>query len=155
MNITLITPGKIKHQFYSKAEQEYLQRIEKFCEMKLIETKEEPFRKSTNLAVARENEAVKIREKIPSGAQLICLDETGKNFTSKEFASFLGKLELSGKNVVFVIGGTCGIAESLKNDSAAIFSLGKMTMSQDLARVAFLEQLFRAFTIIKGIPFHR
>lgn len=155
MKITLITPGKVKYSFYKEAETELKGRIEKFCNFKKIEIPEEKLTKNTPSEVAKEKEAKKILEKIPQGADVICLDEGGKERNAKEFSKLLETKRESGKEIVFIIGGANGLHKNILERAQTKWSLGKMTLTQDLARICFLESLFRGFCILKNLPFHR
>jgi 23S rRNA (pseudouridine1915-N3)-methyltransferase len=155
MKITLITPGKIKYSFYKEAEQELKGRIEKFCDFSVVEIAEEKLTKNTPSLVAKEKEARKILEKIPQGAEVICLDERGKDRDAQEFSKLLETKIETGKEIVFLIGGANGLHSTLLERAQTKWSLGKMTLTQDLARVCFLESLFRGFCILKNLPFHR
>ncbi|MCS6819140.1 MAG: 23S rRNA (pseudouridine(1915)-N(3))-methyltransferase RlmH [Chitinophagales bacterium] len=86
---------------------------------------------------------------------LILLDEKGKEFTSKEFAVYLEKLMASsGRDIVFCIGGAYGFSKTVYERSNSTLSLSKMTMPHQLIRLVFIEQLYRAFTIIRNQPYH-
>ena len=100
-------------------------------------------------------EAKQVLNKLNKDDQLILLDERGKMFSSIEFAKEIEKRQmLQQKRVVFLIGGAYGFDESIYQRANAKISLSKMTFSHQLIRVLFLEQLYRAFTIIKGLPYH-
>ena len=155
MKLTLLTPGKMKQSFYADAQAEFGTRIAKFCDFAIIETKEEPIVKNRNDDTLRKKEAEVMRDKIPSGAKIVCLDKSGKTLASRQFAEQLQVWEEDAQDVFFVIGGALGLHETLLRHADATLSLGKMTLTQDLARVVLLEQVFRGFTIVRGIPFHR
>ena len=83
------------------------------------------------------------------------LDERGKEFSSMEFAKTLqDKISYTGKDIVFVIGGAYGFAEAVRQRSNSKISLSRMTFSHQMVRAIFVEQLYRAFTIMKGEPYH-
>jgi len=155
MNITLLTAGKIKHSFFASAEKEYSNRINPFCNFQIQEIAEEKLTKNSDIAVVKKKEAERFAEKIPKNAMVVSLDERGKEFTAKDFSDFLEKLELSARPIIFLIGGANGLDADLVAKADHNFSLGKMTLTQDLARVVFLETLFRGFCIQKNLPFHR
>ena len=85
---------------------------------------------------------------------VILLDEHGKEYTSVEFAKEVERFTASGKNIVFVIGGAYGFSDEVYNRSDGKVSLSKMTFPHQMVRTVFTEQLYRAFTIIKGEPYH-
>ncbi len=153
MKITLLTVGKIKHDFFSAAEREYSGRIQRFCPFEIGEIADE--KRNLPPEKLKKEEAEKILRKIPEKSLIIALDEKGREFSAEEFARFLENLEASGKNIVFVIGGNFGLEERILEKSDHKIALSKMTMTADLARVVFLENLFRGMTILHNIPFHK
>jgi len=89
------------------------------------------------------------------GAQLVLLDPEGKQYTSEEFARFVDQQRnRSPYPLLFAIGPANGFTKEVRNAAAHVLSMGKMTMAHELARLVFLEQLYRAFTILKGHPYH-
>jgi 23S rRNA (pseudouridine1915-N3)-methyltransferase len=155
MHITLLTAGKIKHSFFAEAEKEYAGRMKPFCDFQISEVPEEKLTKNSDVPVVKKKEAERFLEKIPKNAVVVVLDERGKEYSAKDFSGFLEKLELSARPIVFVIGGANGLDADLVKQADHTFSLGKMTLTQDLARIVFLETLFRGFCIRKNLPFHR
>lgn len=155
MKITLLTAGKIKHRFYAEAQSEYENRLQHLCEYRRVEIAEEKLTKKMQSNVAKQKEAKNFLEKIPQNALLIAMDERGKEYAAHDFAQFIQKAEHSTRPVVFVIGGANGLAKEIVEKAEYKIALGKMTLTQDLARVVFLEHLFRAFAILKNLPFHR
>lgn len=102
-----------------------------------------------------EREAELIRKNIPDGSTVILLDEHGKQFRSVEFASFLQKQMNTGKkDLVFVVGGAFGLAERLKKNADHLIALSQMTFTHQLIRLIFIEQLYRAMTILRNEPYH-
>jgi 23S rRNA (pseudouridine1915-N3)-methyltransferase len=96
-----------------------------------------------------------ILKNIKPGDDVILLDERGREFSSMEFAKVLqDKISYTGKDIVFVIGGAYGFAEVVKQRSNSKISLSRMTFSHQMVRAIFVEQLYRAFTIMKGEPYH-
>lgn len=155
MNIALLTAGKIKHSFFAQAEKEYFGRMKSLCNFQIIEVSEEKLTKNSDISVVKKKEVSRFVEKIPKNALLVALDERGNEYSAKDFSGFLEKLELSARPIFFIIGGANGLDADLVKSSHYIFSLGKMTLTQDLARIVFLETLFRGFCIQKNLPFHR
>jgi 23S rRNA (pseudouridine1915-N3)-methyltransferase len=103
----------------------------------------------------KEREGELIVQQLVAGDELILLDENGKEFSSSGFAQFLEKKMVSGiKRVVFVIGGPYGFSAQVYQRANGKVSLSKMTFSHQMVRLIFAEQLYRAFTIIKGEPYH-
>ena len=114
-------------------------------------------KKTKNLSSAeiKKHEGKKLLKGIAPGDELVLLDEKGKQFNSVEFASFLQKKFNAGlKKMIFCIGGAYGFSEEVYMRSNSKISLSEMTFSHQMVRLIFLEQLYRAFTIIKGEPYH-
>ncbi|HEC95280.1 MAG TPA: 23S rRNA (pseudouridine(1915)-N(3))-methyltransferase RlmH [Thermoplasmatales archaeon] len=139
MVITLLCIGKLRERFLKDAENYYLKRLQRFTTIKVNEIEDDK----------RVNEILKKCD------YLVVLDEKGKQLTSGGFASFIQKQVFSQKNLCFVIGGWEGVGDELKKEADFVLSLSTMTFPYQLARIIFLEQLYRAFTIIKGIDYHK
>ena len=95
-----------------------------------------------------------ILSKMESGAELILMDERGREFSSIQFSEFLNKKMNASKNICFVIGSAYGFDDSLKKQAVQMISLSKMTLPHQLAKVFFVEQLYRAFTILRNEKYH-
>ncbi|MBP9725120.1 MAG: 23S rRNA (pseudouridine(1915)-N(3))-methyltransferase RlmH [Bacteroidia bacterium] len=102
----------------------------------------------------KQKEGEHILRKLSAADFLILLDDKGKEFNSVQFAAQLEKWQLQTKSIVFVIGGAYGFSDAVYQRAQAKLSLSQMTFSHQIIRVIFLEQLYRAFTIIKGEPYH-
>ncbi len=103
----------------------------------------------------KQKEGEAILKSLTDTDEVILLDERGKTFSSIEFAGFLeNKMSFSAKRLVFVVGGAYGFSESVYHRANAKISLSKMTFSHQIIRLIFMEQLYRAMTIIKGEPYH-
>lgn len=96
----------------------------------------------------------KLRQAIPTGATIIVLEATGKAFSSEQFATRIGKAIDMGEKLVFILGGPHGVPDDIKKEAHLLLSLSPMTTTHDLAHLFFLEQLYRACTIVKGITYH-
>ena len=159
LNVTLICVGKIKEKFYREAAEEYKKRLSRFCSLKLIEVKDEPTPdngsdKEKNIVL--EKEGARILEKIPKGAYVISLCVEGRQMPSERLAETLDNLALGGTgSVAFIIGGSLGLSDEVKQRSAMKLSFSQMTFPHQLMRVVLLEQIYRAFTISKGITYHK
>ncbi|QQS59026.1 23S rRNA (pseudouridine(1915)-N(3))-methyltransferase RlmH [Candidatus Peregrinibacteria bacterium] len=155
MRFALLTPGTIKHSFFAEAQKEYLSRIQKFCTFDIREISEEKLTKNTSEEVTKKREAERLLSTFPNRSTVIALDERGKEFSAQEFSHFLDKLLLDGKDAFFCMGGANGLDASILEKANTVISFGKMTLTQDLARIVFLETMFRGFSILKNLPFHR
>ena len=159
MSVYLICVGKLKEKFYLQASEEYLKRLGGYCKMTLLELPEEKLPQNPSQAqidAALEKEAANIRAKMPANATLITLCVEGKPHSSEELAALVHKFEQSAaRHLVFVIGGSFGMAQSLKKEAAVRLSMSPMTFPHHLARVMVLEQIYRAFKINEGSSYHK
>lgn len=149
--VRLVMVGKSSFSFVKQGEVEFVKRINGFFKFSLAVIKESP----GSSELRKLKEAQDIRELVLPGSAMILLDEKGKQFGSREFASWIEKQQLTfPKGISFVIGGAEGFTEQLKLEAHCLISLSPMTFSHQLIRLIFLEQLYRAGTIIHGHPYH-
>ncbi len=152
MKINIVCVGKIKEKFFSEAINEYQKRLTRFCNLKIIEVDEAS--KIENLEKKSEAEG-KLLLNASSGV-IVSLDSGGKLVSSTELAEFIKSQELSGiSEITFIIGGSNGLSKAVKENSKQIISFGKITFPHQLFRVVLIEQIYRAFTIIAGLPYHK
>ncbi|MDP4184939.1 MAG: 23S rRNA (pseudouridine(1915)-N(3))-methyltransferase RlmH [Bacteroidota bacterium] len=155
MKVILLVIGKTDDDYLNKGISIYLKRIEHYLPFELKVIPELKNTKNISEAVQKTKEGELLLESIQSGDHLLLLDEGGKEFTSKGYADFLQKKMLTGiKNLVFVIGGPYGFSDAVYARANGKMSLSKMTFSHQMVRLIFVEQLYRALTIIKGEPYH-
>lgn len=154
MRITLIAVGKVKTPWIAEGVREWEMRLRPYAKVDVIEVAAEPFRREQEKGDAMRAEAERILKAIEVRplAAVFLLDEHGKESDSKEFAWFLGNQE--GKEMVFVIGGALGLDPSLQERFSGKIALSRMTLPHEMARLVFLEQLFRAVTIQQGKAYH-
>jgi 23S rRNA (pseudouridine1915-N3)-methyltransferase len=150
MQISLLAVGRIKQNGYAQACIEYQTRINRFSPFQVIELKDQRGERDYSLA----REAQDLLQKISPGAYVVCLDDRGTTFSSEEFAHWLDKQRVEGLPITFVLGSGWGLDANIKKRANFTLSLSKMTFPHELARVVFCEQLYRAFTIIQGHPYH-
>lgn len=159
LSVQLICVGKLKEKFYLEASKEYIKRLSGYCSFTLTELPEERLPSMPSQAqidAALEREASAIRGKIPLNSRLICLCVEGKPRSSPELAQLVSDFAQSGqRHLVFVIGGSYGMAESLKREAWLKLSMSPMTFPHHLARVMVLEQIYRAFKINEGSSYHK
>ena len=152
--IKLLWVGKTKETFLQEGIQQYQKKLRPYLRLSIDEVPASQHRKSGNKDSIRE-ETQKILQKVDSLEQTIFLDEKGKGLSSEEFASFLEQQMNSGiSSMTFVIGGAYGFQQELLPDSAKKIRLSEMTLNHQMVRILFLEQLYRAFTIIRGESYH-
>lgn len=145
MKIKVAWIGKTKEPAIASMGGEYLKRISRYVQVEGVSLRDE-----AELLAKYGRDA-----KSGTKCYLVLMDSRGKEFTSEELAQFLKNyLERNPLPLVFAIGGADGFSEAAKTSSGSMISLGKMTLPHELARVVLLEQIYRAFTILKGHPYH-
>ncbi len=147
--------GKTAFSYLDEGIALYEKRLKRYCkyDREILSDIKNAKNLSKDLLKGKEGEAV--LKKIQKSDFLILLDDKGKEFTSLKFANYLEqKLLPSGRNVVFLVGGAYGFSKEVYERSDAKLSLSKMTFSHQMVRLFFLEQLYRAFTILKNEPYH-
>jgi 23S rRNA (pseudouridine1915-N3)-methyltransferase len=155
VKIKLITIGKTNINFISNGIEEYCKRLTKYLTFEFLELSD--VRNSNKLS---KNE-LKLKEKelleknIKTGEEIILLDENGKEFTSEQFSKYTeNKMVMGNKNLTYIIGGAYGFHNDFLQKGYEKIALSKMTFSHQMIRLIFVEQLYRAFTIIKNEPYH-
>jgi 23S rRNA (pseudouridine1915-N3)-methyltransferase len=151
----LINIGKTSEPFIIKGIEHYQRRIKNYFSF-IIEDLNVNYKSKTEPQIIKKTEATAILSRIEATDYLILLDEKGKEFTSKEFATVINKLCNMGsiKAVYFVTGGAFGFSNEIYNRANLIISLSKLTFPHQLVRLIFCEQFYRACTIIKGEKYH-
>ncbi len=151
--IELLCFGELKFKELQGLENHYLKRISYFADFRKTLFKDVKIKDEKQ---KKEAEAKLVRGHIKGGDFLVALDERGRTYSSQGFSDWLDeRFSFQSGKMIFLIGGHAGIAESLKPVIREQISFSKMTFPHDLFRVVFLEQLYRAFTIKKGIQYHR
>ncbi len=153
MQIKLIVVGKTKNQELITIIEKYVKRINFFNNFKIIEVNSSK-KKKNNASEIKKIESENILKKIKKNEILFLLDEKGKNYDSREFAEFLKIKFQESKTIVFVIGGAFGFSKDLYSKSVGLISLSRMTFSHQIIRLFFMEQLYRAYTILNNHPYH-
>ena len=155
MKITLLFTGKTKPAYLDQGVQDYVQRIKHYTPLQLIEIQDLKKTKGFPQRKIMESEGDKILNYIRTEDFVILLDERGKQMSSPELAGWIEKKALhSVKSIVFVTGGAFGFEKKVYDRANMLLSVSKMTFSHQLIRIIFLEQLYRAFSLIKGQPYH-
>lgn len=154
MTITLIAIGKTDNDQLNSLIQIYLNRLKHYINFNFIIIPDIK-RKNLSEALQKKLEGEQILKNIAPGDEIILLDEKGKSFTSEKFADFLQKNMNRGiRNLVFVIGGPYGFSEEVYEKAKGKISLSSMTFSHQMVRLFFVEQVYRAFTILRNEPYH-
>ncbi len=159
MRITILAVGKIKEKFFRDAIAEYEKRLSRYCKLDIIEVADE---KTPDNASEAEEEQIKFKEaerilnKISPDAYVITLEILGKEFDSVSFSNMIQKLGVSGRSqIVFVIGGSLGLHESVSKRADTKVSFSPMTFPHQLMRVILCEQIYRGFRIMNNEPYHK
>lgn len=154
MKITLLVVGKTTDTQIEKLIQEYQKRLVHYVPFALIVIPELKNTKSLTSQQQKQVEGELILKYITPSTDMILLDERGTEFRSIEFADYIQKKMSSGRDVVFVVGGPYGFSESVYQRANAKISLSKMTFSHQMVRLFFVEQIYRAMTILRSEPYH-
>ena len=155
MKITLLTVGKTDVKWVKEGLDLYVSRLSHYVQFSLVEIPELKNVSSFSQTQIKEKEGDLILAAIRPSDEVILLDEHGKEFRSVEFARFLEeRMARSGRDMVFVIGGAYGFSQKVYERSDRKMSLSAMTFSHQMVRTIFAEQLYRAFTIMRGEPYH-
>ncbi|MGZ4034308.1 MAG: 23S rRNA (pseudouridine(1915)-N(3))-methyltransferase RlmH [Bacteroidia bacterium] len=155
MKITLILNGKTEDDYVIKGFALYEQRLKHYISFEVIVIPALKNTKALSIEQQKEKEGELILKNIQSADRLFLLDENGKEYSSIGFSEFIQQQMNSGiKNVVFVVGGPYGFSNEIYKRANGKISLSKMTFSHQMVRLFFVEQLYRAMTILKNEPYH-
>lgn len=155
MDIKLIVVGKTEENYLKEGIDIYLKRLKHYVNFDIYTIPELKNAKNLSILQIMQKEGELILKQVATSDRLILLDENGKIESSVSFSVFLEKMMLQGlKNLIFVIGGAYGFSEDVYKRSNEKISLSKMTFSHQMVRLFFIEQLYRAMTILKGEPYH-
>ncbi|MGS4871643.1 23S rRNA (pseudouridine(1915)-N(3))-methyltransferase RlmH [Streptococcus pseudopneumoniae] len=159
MKIKIVTVGKLKEKYLKDGIAEYSKRISRFAKLEMIELADE---KTPDKASEIENqkiletEGARILSKIGERDFVLVLAIEGKTFSSEEFSKQLEEASIKGySTLTFIIGGSLGLAPSVKNRANLSVSFGRLTLPHQLMRLVLVEQIYRAFTIQQGSPYHK
>lgn len=155
MDILLLTIGKTRTQFVADGIKEYTKRLSRYLPFDILELPDVRAIKSMTERMQKIREGELILEKILPSDHVVLLDERGREYSSVEFSAYIEKLMASGrKRTVFVVGGPYGFSEEVYNRADAKLSLSRMTFNHEMIRMFFVEQIYRAMTILRGEPYH-
>ena len=150
ININIVCVGKLKENFWKEAEQEYLKRLSRFCNLKIIEIEESS---QIQIEKALEIEGKDILSQIKGKTYLLAIK--GKELSSEDFAKEIENSKLESSQLTFVIGSSNGVSQEVQKNLPNKISFGKVTYPHNLARVILLEQIYRAFMINTGSKYHK
>jgi len=155
MKITLLTVGKTDVKWVREGLELYSSRLVHYIPFSLVEIPELKNVSALSQDQIKSREGELILKHLKPADELVLLDEHGREFRSVEFAEFIeGRMSRSSRDLVFVIGGAYGFSGDVYSRADSKISLSKMTFSHQMVRTIFAEQLYRAFTIMRGEPYH-
>ena len=152
MRLVLLAVGRLRPYFRDACD-DYLRRLARYLTVSEVEVREAS--RAPTPEAQREEEAERIRARLPAGSTVVALAREGRGWSSTELAREVEQWRLSGRPVALLIGGSRGLAPTLLAAAAARWSLGPLTLPHELARVVVTEQLYRALTILRGEPYHK
>lgn len=159
MNIRIVAVGKLKEKFWQQGVEEYLKRLRSYAKLDVIEVEDEkcPERLSPAQEThVKEREGERILRSVPPGSFMIALNLTGKEFSSEGFAGLLEGLALDSQNqLCFVIGGSLGLSTKVLQQADLQLVFSRFTFPHQMMRVILLEQVYRAFKIMRKEPYHK
>lgn len=159
LNVTVLCVGKLKESYWRDACAEYEKRLKPFCRFSLLEVAEERLPdnpSAAQIAMTIEAEGKRLLERIPKDCAVIPMCIEGKEMDSAALSARLDKMAVEGtSHIAFIIGGSWGLSEAVKNRASLRLSMSPMTFPHQLARVMLLEQIYRAFQISTGGKYHK
>lgn len=156
MQITLIVVGKLKERYWRDACAEYIKRLSALAKIAVRELPDIDPTRAGGVACAIQKESESILGVMPDNAYRVLFDVQGKLASSEDIAAFISAQQVQGRShFAFVVGGSYGVNEQVKQAVDARISLGRITLPHNLARVVVLEQLYRAHRIMAGAPYHK
>ncbi len=159
MNISIVTVGKLKEKYLKQGIEEYTKRLSAYAKIDIIEIPDEKAPETLSeqeMLQVKGKEGERILAKVPDDAHVIALAIEGKMNSSEELADTLDKLATYGKSkIVFVIGGSLGLSKDVMKRANDTLSFSKMTFPHQLMRLILVEQVYRAFRINRGEPYHK
>jgi len=139
MRYRVVAMGRVRDAALRAACDEYLERLRRYTRVEEREVKEE----------------ARVLEAVPDGSRLIALSRSGEEWTSAQLAEWTARWEMDGRDVALAIGGADALPEAVLRQAERVWSLSRLTLPHELARVVLYEQLYRAYTIRRGEPYHR
>lgn len=157
MNINIICVGKIKEKYFTAAIEEYTKRLSRFCKVSIIELKDEKIPENASdkeCEIVKEKEGERILGKLNGGYNIaLCIE--GREMPSEKLAKSIADISMSHSSINFIIGGSLGLWDKVKEKADIRLSFGMMTLPHQLMRVVLLEQIYRAFKINNNESYHK
>lgn len=155
MKITLLCVGRTEYPPFREATDRYLKRIPHYVPIEYVELPDIKTTKSLTEQKQKEQEGKTLLSKLNNSDYVVLLDERGREYTSRQFSEFIqSKMVCLPGRLVFVVGGPYGFSEEVYSRANSKLSLSKMTFPHELVRLFFVEQIYRAMTIMRGEPYH-
>ena len=151
ITINLLCVGNLKEKFWVDAQNEYIKRLQKFCKFNVIEVEEKNAASSPKDVLQKEQKLILDKCK----GCCILFDVNGQQVSSEELSALIQKLSLTSSEITFIIGGSYGVGDGVKNAVAKKLSFGKITLPHNLARIVAIEQIYRAFNIANNTSYHK
>ena len=156
MRIQILTLGDNRVPYLIKGEEDYLRRLKHYCPVDMNSVKGEKIKTGRTVDSVLNKESERLLKQIPDGSKIVALDHQGKSFTSEELAREIHKWQNSGiKHITIVIGGPLGLGDSIDKKAEMTLSMSRFTFTHEMVRLIILEQLYRAFTILRGEKYHK
>ena len=155
MKIVFLTIGKTINKHLIELQNDYQERLKHYIPYDYVSIPELKNNRNLTEAEQKEKEADLLLKMLEPTDEVILLDEKGKQYGSVEFSEFISKKIMGNqKRMIFVVGGPYGFSQRVYDRANGLISLSKMTFSHQMVRIIFVEQLYRAFTILRGEPYH-
>ena len=155
MKLSILCVGRMTIPFLNDGCSEFAGRLRRYLTLSINEIREHKTGRKQDIEKIIQTEGKALAEKIPKGAFVFALDQSGKHFTSEQLANLMNEHMLHGTpEWTFLVGGPYGLGEDLRQRSDIVLSLSTMTMTHQMARLFLLEQLYRSCTIIRNEPYH-
>jgi 23S rRNA (pseudouridine1915-N3)-methyltransferase len=152
MTLLVLAVGRLRAA-YREACDDYLRRLARYARVEEAEVREAS--RAPTVGAQREEEAERLRARIPDGGTVVALARDGSPWTSEELARRMDGWRMAARPLAFVLGGSHGLSPGFLTSATVRWSLGPLTLPHELARVVAVEQLYRAFTILRGEPYHK
>ena len=155
MKIQLIVTGRTRDEALAQLTQHYTRRVQHYVPFELVELPDVRTTRATTEAAQKQAEGVQMLKVVQTGDFVVLLDEHGRQMTSREFAGFIDrKMSTLQRNLIFIVGGPYGFSPDVRSRADSLLGLSAMTFSHEMVRPFFVEQIYRAMTILRGEPYH-
>jgi len=154
--LRIFVVGRTRAPFLEEGESFYLKRLRRYAQVEWVEIKPVPVSRARSSKEILDSEGERIRKKVGPRDYVIALDRSGLQYDSEALAKWMGDLSINGgRTICFVTGGPLGLSKSLLDQADRVLSLSKLTLTHEMSRLLLLEQIYRAFTILRGEKYHK